>query len=79
MSRKTTPAMHAETIVSPVDAFVELTPHDELVSIARTIDPTDAPKPSIRKHKQSRRRTLAKVFRLWVEQIDRSLIAMRPA
>lgn len=80
MSRKTTPAMHAETIVSPADAFVELkTLHDELVSIARTIDPTDAPPPTIRKHEQSRRRTLAKVFRLWAEQIDRSLIAMRPA
>ncbi|QWF18242.1 XAC0095 family protein [Lysobacter capsici] len=80
MSRKTMPAAHAETILSPADAFVELkTLHDELVRIAHTIDPADAPAPGIRKHQQSRRRALAKVFRLWAEQIDRSLSAMRPA
>lgn len=80
MPQKIMSATHAETILSPADAFVELkTLHDELVRIARTIDPTDAPTPGIRKHEQSRRRALAKVFRLWAEQIDRSLSAMRPA
>lgn len=80
MFRKTIPAVHAETSVSPTDAFVELkTLHDELVSIARAIDPTDSRTSDIRKREQSRRRALAKVFRLWAEQIDRSLSAMRPA
>lgn len=79
MPRKSTPSPQAHTIVLPVDAYLELQAfHAELVGIAHTIDPTDAPLPTIRKHEQSRRRALAKVFRLWAEQIDRSLSTMRP-
>jgi len=80
MPRKTPTTPHADNVVLPVDAYLELQAfHDELAGIAHTIDPADAPPPTIRKHEQSRRRALAKVFRLWAEQIDRSLSAMRPA
>lgn len=81
MPRKTRPAPCANHIVVlPVDAYLELQAfHDELVGIAQTIDPAGTPPPSVRKHEQSRRRALAKVFRLWAEQMDRSLSAMRTA
>lgn len=80
MPRKTPTTPHTDNLVLPVDAYLELQAfHDELVGIAHTIDPADTAPPTIRKHEQSRRRALAKVFRLWAEQIDRSLSAMRPA
>ncbi|WP_157477129.1 hypothetical protein [Lysobacter sp. Root690] len=80
MPRTSRPTSQADNVVLPVDAYLELQAfHAELIGIAHTIDPTDAPPPTIRKHEQSRRRALAKVFRLWAEQIDRSLSAMRPA
>lgn len=78
MPRKIPTTPHADNVVLPVDAYLELQAfHAELIGIAHTIDPTDTPPPTIRKHEQSRRRTLAKVFRLWAEQIDRSLSTKR--
>lgn len=79
MPRKIPSAPQADTIVLPVDAYLELQAfHAELIGIAHTIDPADAPtSPAVRKHEQSRRRALAKVFRLWAEQIDRSLSTKR--
>ncbi|ALN57129.1 hypothetical protein GLE_1775 [Lysobacter enzymogenes] len=60
----------------PLDAYLELQKfHDELVGIADTIDPAAAPLPGVRKPEQSRRRALARVFRLWAQQIERSLVA----
>lgn len=80
MSRKTPSASRADSVVLSVDAYLELQAfHDELVSIAQTIDPVDVPIPSPRKPEQSRRRALAKVFRLWADQVNRSLSGMRSA
>lgn len=81
MSRKAKPAAHASTVEFPVDALLELKAlQNELISIAQTIDPADTSSPLVvRKHEQARRRALAKVFRLWAEQMDRSLSTMRPA
>lgn len=80
MPRKTPSAPRADSVVLPVDAYLELQAfHDELVGIAHTIDPTTEAAPAVRKPEQSRRRALAKVFRLWAEQMDRNLKAIRPA
>jgi len=80
MSRKTPPATCVGELILPVDAFLELRAfHDELISLARTIDPATPPTLTARKAEQSRRRALAKVFRLWAEQMDRSLKTIRSA
>jgi hypothetical protein len=79
MPRKTPSAPRADSVVLPVDAYLELQAfHDELVGIADTIDPATTQSPAIRKTEQSRRRALSKVFRLWAEQVGRTLGATRP-
>ncbi|QCW25804.1 hypothetical protein FE772_09140 [Lysobacter enzymogenes] len=76
MPRKSPSALGADSVVLPLDAYLELQKfHDELVGIADTIDPAAAPLPGVRKPEQSRRRALARVFRLWAQQIERSLVA----
>jgi len=76
MPRKSPSASRADSVVLPLDAYLELQKfHDELVGIADTIDPAAAPLPGVRKPEQSRRRALARVFRLWAQQIARSLVA----
>lgn len=76
MPRKSPSATRADSVVLPLDAYLELQKfHDELVGIADTIDPAAAPLPGARKPEQSRRRALARVFRLWAQQIERSLVA----
>ncbi|WP_206409736.1 XAC0095 family protein [Lysobacter enzymogenes] len=76
MPRKFPSATRADSVVLPLDAYLELQKfHDELVGIADTIDPGTPPTPSIQRLEQSRRRALARVFRLWAKQIERSLIA----
>lgn len=78
MARNLTSAAHAGTIVLPVDALLELrTLQYELVSIANTMDHTDASSLLTRKHEKAKRTALAKVFRLWAEPRGRSLSAMR--
>jgi hypothetical protein len=79
MPRKTPSAVYADTMLLPVDAYLELQAfHDELVGIAHTIDPADAAAaPPVRKPEQSRRRALARVFRLWAGQIEHTLTSVR--
>lgn len=78
MSRKTPTAVFANNVLLPVDAYLDLQAfHDELVGIAHTIDPTDPVATPVRKHEQSRRRALARVFRLWADQIERTLTSVR--
>lgn len=80
MSRKTQPTTRVGEVILPIDAFLELQAfRDELISLARTIDPATTSSLAPRKPEQSRRRALAKVFRLWAEQMDRSLKAIRSA
>jgi len=75
MPRKSPSALCADSVVLPLDAYLELQKfHDELVGIADTIDPADPPA-HVRKPEQSRRRALARVFRLWARQMERSLVA----
>lgn len=75
MPRKSPSAFCADSVVLPLDAYLELQKfHDELVGIADTIDPATH-SPGVRKPEQSRRRALARVFRLWARQIERSLVA----
>ncbi|QQP99657.1 XAC0095 family protein [Lysobacter enzymogenes] len=75
MPRKSPSALSADSVVLPLDAYLELQKfHDELVCIADTIDPATR-SPDVRKPEQSRRRALACVFRLWARQIERSLVA----
>jgi hypothetical protein len=77
MSRKNPPAALANNVLLPVDAYLDLKAfHDELVGIAHTIDPSGPTNSSVRKHEQSRRRALARVFRLWAGQIERTLISI---
>ncbi|MEH6415706.1 XAC0095 family protein [Pseudomonas sp. CGJS7] len=78
MPRKTPTAPRASTIELPIDAYLELQAfHNELVGIAHTIDPVDpASAPPVRKSEQSRRRALARVFRLWAGQIERTLASV---
>ncbi|QWP75983.1 hypothetical protein J5226_20630 [Lysobacter sp. K5869] len=76
MPRKSPSASRADSVVLPLDAYLELQKfRDELVGIADTIDPVATPLPGVRKPEQSRRRALARVFRLWAQQIERSLVA----
>ncbi|KRB02451.1 hypothetical protein [Lysobacter sp. Root690] len=80
MSRKTQPITCVGEVILPIDAFLELQAfREELVSLARTIDPATTSGLTARKPEQSRRRALAKVFRLWAEQMDRSLKTIRSA
>ncbi len=73
MPRKSPSASRADSVVLPLDAYLELQKfHDELVGIADTIDPA-TPLPYVRKPEQSRRRALARVFRLWAQQMQHSL------
>ncbi|MFD0324756.1 hypothetical protein [Lysobacter gummosus] len=47
------------------------------MSAAHTLDPATSPCPSPRKPEQARHRALASVFRVWADQVDRSLGAVR--
>lgn len=77
MSRKNPTAAFANNVLLPVDAYLDLKAfHDELVSIAHTIDPADPTASSVRKQEQSRRGSLARVFRLWAAQIERTLTSV---
>lgn len=78
MPRKTPTAVFANNVLLPVDAYLDLQAfHDELVGIAHTIDPAYSVATPVRKHEQSRRRALARVFRLWAGQIERTLTSVR--
>lgn len=79
MPRKNSSAVYADNVLLPVDAYLDLQAfHEELVGIARTIDPSDTETtPPIRKREQSRQRTLARVFRLWARQIEHALTTVR--
>lgn len=78
MPRRTPSATHADYVLLPADAYHGLEAfRDELIDIAQTIDPTTAPSPEIRKPEQSRRRALARVFRLWADQVHGNLQAAR--
>ncbi|MEH6416635.1 XAC0095 family protein [Pseudomonas sp. CGJS7] len=78
MPRRTPSAIPADHVLLPVDAYLGLQAfHNELIGIAQTIDPADAPSPAIRKPEQSRRRALARVFRLWADQVHGNLQAIR--
>jgi len=77
MPRRTTSATPADYVLLPADAYHGLQAfHDELIGIAQTIDPT-TPSPEIRKPEQSRRRALARVFRLWADQVHGNLQTIR--
>ncbi|MGO4259471.1 XAC0095 family protein [Lysobacter sp. TAB13] len=68
----------ADSVALPLDAFFELRAfQDQLLSAAHTLDPATSPCPSLRKPEQARHRALASVFRVWADQIDHSLGAVR--
>ncbi|WP_394540511.1 hypothetical protein PRJ39_07985 [Lysobacter enzymogenes] len=75
MPRRTTSAKPADYVLLPADAYHGLQAfRDELIGIAQTIDPATAPTPDLRsKPEQSRRRALARVFRLWADQVHGNL------
>ena len=75
MPRRTAPAILANYVLLPADAYHGLQAfRDELIGIAQTIDPATAPTPDLgSKPEQSRRRTLARVFRLWADQVHGNL------
>lgn len=78
MPRKTPTAAFANNVLLPVGAYLDLRAfHDELMGIAHTIDPADPLSSPVRKSEQSRRRALARVFRLWAGQIERTITSIR--
>ena len=78
MPRRTPSAIPSDHVLLPVEAYHGLQAfHDELIGIAQTIDPADAPSPEIRKPERSRRRALARVFRLWADQVHGNLQTAR--
>ncbi|BAV96897.1 XAC0095 family protein [Lysobacter enzymogenes] len=80
MPRRTAPAITADYVLLPADAYHGLQAfRDELIGIAQTIDPaTTTPTPDARsKPEQSRRRALARVFRLWADQVHGNLETVR--
>ncbi|QQQ02753.1 XAC0095 family protein [Lysobacter enzymogenes] len=77
MPRRTAPATRADYVLLPADAYHGLQAfRDELIGIAQTIDPA-ASSLEIRKPEQSRRRALARVFRLWADQVHGNLETIR--
>lgn len=79
MPRRSAPATPADYVLLPADAYHGLQVfRDELIGIAQTIDPANAPTPDLRsKPEQSRRRALARVFRLWADQVHGNLQTAR--
>ena len=78
MPRRTTSAIPADYVLLPAESYHGLQAfRDELIGIAQTIDPADAPSPEIRKPERSRRRALARVFRLRADQVHGNLKTVR--
>ncbi|MET4726752.1 hypothetical protein ABIE09_000523 [Lysobacter enzymogenes] len=79
MPRRTAPAIPADYVMLPADAYHGLQAfRDELIGIAQTIDPATAPTSDPRsKPERSRRRALARVFRLWADQVHGNLQTIR--
>ncbi|MBN7137866.1 hypothetical protein A7A76_24590 [Lysobacter enzymogenes] len=71
MSRKS--ALATDYVLLPVSAYHGLQAfHTELIGIARAIDSTETDDPD-----HSRRRALARVFRLWADQVHGNLQTIR--
>ncbi|QQP95871.1 XAC0095 family protein [Lysobacter enzymogenes] len=78
MRRKSPSTAPADYVLLPVEAYRGLQAfYDELIGVAQTIDPVTPPASEVDATEQSRRRALARVFRLWADQVHGNLQAAR--
>lgn len=78
MSRKPPSTMSVDYVLLPVESYRGLQAfYAELIGIAQSIDSATTAKFETDDSEQSRRRALARVFRLWADQVHGNLQTIR--